>query len=157
MGEKIDIGISYQADLWCVFNIDYDSELIELSSEGTTGNDPHWFATGLQEGETTLYFGIECKKNDMGFYDFTDSRTLSKRIIVEPSSGISEVVNESSLVYVSVSGSTVYVHNKEASELVKVYSIQGSIVTETTENEVHNLANGLYIVSIGGKSFKIKI
>ena len=157
VGEKIDIGISYQADLWCVFNIDYDSELIELSSEGTTGNDPHWFATGLQEGETTLYFGIECKKNDMGFYDFTDSRTLSKRIIVEPSSGISEVVNESSLVYVSVSGSTVYVHNKEASELVKVYSIQGSIVTETTENEVHNLANGLYIVSIGGKSFKIKI
>lgn len=157
VGEKIDLGIIYKADLWCTFNTDYNEELIEISSEGETGNNPHWFATGLKEGETTLYFGIECKKNDMGFYDFTDSRTLSKRIIVEPSSGINEVVNESSLVYVSVSGGKVYVHNKEASELVKVYSIQGSIVTETTENEVHNLANGFYIVSIGGKSFKVKI
>ena len=71
VGEKVDLGIFYQADIWCTFNTDYDEELIELSSEGATSNNPHWFATGLKEGETTLYFGIECRKNDMGFYDFT--------------------------------------------------------------------------------------
>ena len=66
VGEKVDLGINYQADLWCTFNTDYNEELIKLSSEGETGNAPHWFATGLKEGETTLYFGIECKKNDIG-------------------------------------------------------------------------------------------
>ena len=157
VGEKVDLGISYQADLWCIFNTDYDNELIELSSEGATGNDPHWFATGLKEGETTLYFGIECNKNDMGFYDFTDSRTLSKRIIVESSTGINEVTKADSSVYVTVKGRDIHVYNKGSNEYVKVYTIQGAIVYETTEDEVRDLAKGFYIINIGSKSFKIKI
>ena len=157
VGEKVDLGISYQADLWCIFNTDYDKELIELSSEGATGNDPHWFATGLNEGETTLYFGIECKKNDMGFYDFSDSRIMSKQIIVEPSSGINAVTKDDFSVYVNVNGRKVHVYNKGTNELMRVYTIQGTKIYETTEDEVRNLDKGLYLIRIGNKSFKIKI
>lgn len=157
VGEKVDLGISYQADLWCIFNTDYNEDIIELSSEGEIGNNPHWFATGLKEGETTLSFGIECKKNDMGFYDFTNSRTMSKRIIVEPSSGINDISTEDSSVYVTVRGGNVFVHNKPINEFVKIYSVQGTIIYETTEDEVGNLVSGFYIVTIGSKSFKIKL
>lgn len=157
IGEKVDLGISYQADLWCTFNTDYNNELIELSSDRANGNDPHWYATGLKTGETTLYFGIECKKNDMGFYDFTNSSTLSKRIKIETSSGINEVTKDDSSVYVTTNRGKILVHNKDINELVKIYTIDGSIITTTMDNEVCNLANGLYIVTIANKSFKIKI
>lgn len=157
VGEKVDLGISYQADLWCTFNTDYNEELIEISSEGETGNSPHWFATGLKEGETTLYFGIECRKNDMGFYDFTDSRTLSKRIVVEPSTGINEVVGEHSSLSVVVKEGRIHILNKGSKEVVRVFSTQGLLIIETKDNEICNLATGLYIVTIGNKSFKVKI
>lgn len=157
VGEKVDLGITYQADLWCTFSTDYNEELIELSSEGETGNNPHWFATGLKEGETTLYFGIECKKNDMGFYDFTDSRTLSKRIIVEPSSGINGVVGEPSSLSVAVNEGCIHILNKDSKEVVRVFSTQGLLLIETIDNEIYNLASGMYIVTIGNKSFKVKI
>ena len=157
VGEKVDLGITYQADLWCTFSTDYNEELIELSSEGETGNNPHWFATGLKEGETTLYFGIECKKNDMGFYDFTDSRTLSKRIIVEPSSGINGVVGEPSSLSVAVNEGRIHILNKDSKEVVRVFSTQGLLLIETIDNEIYNLASGMYIVTIGNTSFKVKI
>lgn len=157
VGEKVDLGITYQADLWCTFNTDYNEELIELSSEGETGNNPHWFISGLKEGETTLYFGIECKKNDMGFYDFTDSRTLSKRIVVEPSAGINGVADEHSSLSVAVSDGRIHILNKNSKEVVRVFSTQGLLLIETMDNEIYDLATGLYIVTIGNKSFKVKI
>lgn len=157
VGEKVDLGITYQADLWCTFNTDYNEELIELSSEGETGNNPHWFVTGLKEGETTLYFGIECKENDMGFYDFTDSRTLSKRIVVEPSAGINGVADEHSSLSVAVSEGRIHILNKGSKEVVRVFSTQGLLLIETMDNEIYNLATGLYIVAIGNKSFKVRI
>lgn len=157
VGEKVDLGITYQADLWCTFNTYYNEELIEISSEGETGNNPHWFATGLKEGETTLYFEIKCRKNDMGFYDFTDSRTLSKRIIVEPTNGINGVVGEHSSLSVAVNEGRIDILNKGSKEVVRVFSTQGLLIIETMDNEICNLATGLYIVTIGNKSFKVKI
>lgn len=157
VGEKVDLGITYQADLWCTFNTDYNEELIKISSEGETGNNPHWFVTGLKEGETTLYFGIECKKNDMGFYDFTDSRTLSKRIAVGPSAGINGVVGEHSSLSVAVNEGRLHILNKDSKEVVRVFSTQGLLLIETKDNEIYNLETGLYIVTIGDKSFKVKI
>lgn len=157
IGEKVDLGITYQADLWCTFNTDYNEELIEISSEGEVSNNPHWFATGLKEGETTLYFGIECSKNEMGFYDFTDSRTLSKRIVVEPSAGINEVVGEHSSLSVVVNEGRIHILNNGSKEVVRVFSMQGLLIIETMDNEICNLATGLYIVTIGNKSFKVKI
>ena len=157
VGEKVDLGITYQADLWCTFNTDYDEELIELSSEGKSGNNPHWFATGLKEGQTTLYFGIECKKNDMGFYDFTDSRTLYKRIVVEPSAGINGVVSDENATSIITKEGSIHILNKSPEAIARVYTIQGNMIAETTDNVVSNLQSGLYILTVGPKSFKVSV
>ena len=77
-------------------------------------------------------------------------------VYVENTSSV-ETITDDSLVHVTVSGGHIHVHNKATNAIVVVYSIQGSIVTETTKNEVRNLANGFYMLTIGGKSFKIKI
>lgn len=157
VGEKIDLGISYQADLWCTFQTEYDDEIISLSSENETGNNPHWYATGLKVGETIINFGIKCNKNDMGFYDFTDSKTLYKRIVVEPLDGINEVNSDETSVSVTVNGKAIYVINKEADTIVKVFSVQGAKIAETCDNYVDNLESGIYIVAVGNKTFKVKI
>lgn len=157
VGEKVDLGIFYQADIWCTFNTDYDEELIELSSEGATSNNPHWFATGLKEGETTLYFGIECRKNDMGFYDFTDSRILSKRIKVEPSSGIEGVIADKDSISVRVQNGTILILNKAADSIVRVFTLHGVLLKETKEQEISDINRGIHIVMVGNHSFKVVI
>lgn len=157
VGEKVDLGITYQADLWCTINPDYDEEIISLSSEEETGNNPHWFATGLKEGETTLYFGIECGKNEMGFYDFSDSQTLSKRIVVEKSSGIETVTNDENSTSILTKEGSIHILNKEPDVVVRVYTINGNMIAETSEKVVCNLPSGFYIVMVGSKSFKVAI
>lgn len=157
VGETVDLGISYQADIWCTFNTEYDKDMIELSSDGANENNPHWYVTGIKEGETTLSFGIVCRKNDMGFYDFTDSRTLSKRIKVDPMSGIEDVVNDENAASVNVRGGSIYVSNKPQNGVVRVFNLQGIMLVESEENVIHNLSKGLYIVMVGNKSFKVKI
>lgn len=157
VGETVDLGISYQADLWCTFDTEYDKDMIELSSDGANGNNPHWYVTGIKEGETTLSFGIVCHKNDMGFYDFTDSKTLSKRIKVAPMSGIENVVNDENAASVNVRGGSIYVSNKPQNGVVRVFNLHGVMLVESEENVIHNLSKGLYIVMVGNKSFKVKI
>lgn len=157
VGEKVDLGISYQADLWCKFNKSYDDQLIELTSKGETSNDPHWYATGLKEGETTLYFGIECQKNDMGFYDFSDSRTLSKKIIVSPSAAIDDLSADYDNVSVTTSDGRIIVSNLSGDARVKVYNMQGALVAETSERIIDNLSPDLYIVSAGSKTVKVML
>ncbi len=97
----------------------------------------------------SLYFGIECKKNNMGFYDFTDSRTLSKRIRVEASSGIEGVMSDENPTSVIAKDGSIYILHKDAESVVRVFSIQGTLIAETTEDVVGNLSRGLYIVTVG--------
>lgn len=155
VGERVELGISYQANLWCLFNTSYDEELISLESYGETGRNPHWYAVGLKEGETTLYFGIECRKNDMGFYDFSDSRTLSKRIKVIPSTGIEKVISGNDKITISVSNGNITVSNKPEDVVCRVFTINGTMVTETKDDVIGNLSKGMYIVKVGEKSSKI--
>ena len=157
VGEKVDLGITYQADLWCTFNTDYNEEFIELSSEGETGNNPHWFAKGLKEGETTLYFGIECQKNDMGFYDFTDSRTLSKKIKIKASAGLEDVVADSDSISVMAQNGSVLILNKDDDSVVRVFTLQGVLLQETKESTITGLNDGLYIITVDNHSFKVGI
>lgn len=131
VGEKIELGISYDADLWCDFNTDYDEEVISLSSERATDKDPHWYATGLKEGATTLHFSIECKKNDFGFYDFSNSPTLYKRIVVEgifEEDGVEEIIDASD-------------------KTITVYTLQGVRMNVSRRDELSNLPQGIYIVN----------
>lgn len=156
IGETIDLGISYQADGWCRFHTDYDKELLSLTSEGEWGNTPHWYATGLKEGETTMYFSIECMKNDMGFYNFSYSNTLSKRIkVIDNGSGINDVISDGYDISVHVSDKKIFIDNKPETMIVRIYNLQGLKVTETQSDTIEGLLPDIYIVHVNGRSFKI--
>ena len=157
VGEKIDLGISYQADLWCTFSTTYNKELIELSSEGETGSNPHWFATGLKEGETTLYFGIECRKNDMGFYNFADSVILQRKIKVEASAGLEGIVRDSDSISIMAQNGDILVLNKDDDSIVRVFTLQGVLMRETKDSTITGLNDGLYIITVDNHSFKVGI
>ncbi len=47
------------ANMFCDFQAEYDSEIIELSADSKKSMESHWYAKGLKEGETTLYSGIK--------------------------------------------------------------------------------------------------
>ena len=157
VGEKIDLGIAYWADQWCDFVTDYDNELIELSSYDENGMTPHWYATGLKEGETYMSFRITCDKNDMGFYNFSDSQTVSKRIKVEPSSGIDGVETDNGKISVRTKNGTIFIYNKHENSIVRVFNLQGSLIKETEDPEVKNLSKGIYVVTVEDRSFKVML
>ena len=157
VGETVDLGISYQANIWCKFETDYDSELMTLTSKDVIGKEPHWYVTGVKEGETILTFGINCLKNDMGFYDFTDCEAISKKVIVEPISGIDSAAADSGNLFVTAQNGDITVHNALEKSIVRVFALTGTLITETTDKTIRNLAAGIYIVVVDGKSFKINM
>lgn len=157
VGEKVDLGIAYRADQWCDFVTDYDNELIELSSYDENGMTPHWYATGLKEGETYMSFRITCDKNDMGFYNFSDSQTESKWIKVEPSSGIEGVETDNGNISVRTKNGTIFIYNKPENSIVRVFNLQGSLIKETEDAEVKNLAKGMYVITVEDRSFKVML
>lgn len=159
IGETVDLGISYQADIWCTFDTEYNEDLILLSSNGETGSEPHWFGTGLKEGETILYFSIICNKNDMGFYDFDNSRTLYKKIKVvrNDSGGIDDVQEDQSKIAISSNNGNIIISGKSEDSIVRVFNIQGLLIAESTDSLIRNLHSGIYIVKIGNKTVKINI
>lgn len=154
VGEKVDLGITYQSDLWCEFDTTYNDELIELSSYGAIGNDPHWYATGLNEGETTLYFSISCKKNDMGFYDFSDSSTLSKRIIVNPRASVNGISDSDDITVLS-NNQEILILNKPSSLPVYLFNLQGTLLNSTTADRIQCPDKGIHIVKVGDKVLKV--
>lgn len=157
IGETLDIGITYQADLWCKFNTDFNENIISLSSVAATSNNPHWFVTGLKEGETTLSFSIDCLKNDMGFYNFSGTNTIKKRIIVEPGSGVEGVVADNDSITIKVVNGQIVVNNAPANSTIRIFNIQGILLAETTDSVIDGLTKGIYIVSVGNKSFKVAL
>lgn len=156
VGETIDLGISYHANLYCKFNTNYNKDLISLSSKGTNSNNPHWYVTGKEVGETTLSFSITCLKNELGFYDFFDTPTIPKIIKVSPNGGVDGISDDETNSIVVKDG-TIHIVNKDSKTIVRVFTIQGTKVTETTKEEIRNLSSGLYIVCVGPKSYKVKI
>lgn len=135
-GQTIDLGISYEADMWCTFNTNFDSELISVSYENAQSNTPTWYVTGLKQGETTLYFSIECRKNDQGFYDFKDSSVLSKKIKVVEGAGVENIYDDNALI--------------------SIYSMNGILIKKDCKSEdLKSLSKGIYIIKSGNKSYKI--
>ncbi len=137
IGQTVDLGITYQADLWCSFTTTFDEGYFTLSVKDKTGSDPHWYATGVKEGNTRLYFSIECNKNEMGFYNFSNSNKLSRYIKVVEDSGVEDVIDDQMPV------------------TFMVYNLQGVLVLNTEDAEaVNRLPKGLYIVN--GKKMLIQ-
>lgn len=155
VGNTVDLGISYQADLYCKFNTDYDNEIVKIFSELSEDNTPHWYATGLKEGNTTLSFSIECSKNNWGFYNFSDSRTVSKTITVVASTGINDVTSDG--IKVRPYNGNIVIENKKDNDPCTVYDLQGKRIETTTESVVRNLNKGVYVIVVKGHSYKIAL
>lgn len=155
VGETIDLGISYQADMYSKFNTDYDDGIVEVFSESSTSNDPHWYAKGLKEGSTTMTFGIENIMNHFGSYNFYDSRTVSKTITVVTNTGISDVTSDA--IKVRSYNGNIVIENKGGNEPCAVYDLQGKRIVTTTEPVIRNLNKGVYIVVLKGRSYKIAL
>lgn len=91
-GDTVTLDLSYMADLYCSFVTNYDENIVSLHSENTTTNNPKWTLTGLQEGETKLSFQVVAQyTNEWGNYNFYDSKTITKTIHVNGSTGINNV------------------------------------------------------------------
>lgn len=158
VGETVELDISYLAYIYCQFYIDYDEELVTLNANNQMSNNSQWFVTGLKEGETTVSLSISCLKNDMGFYDFYDSKTVSNRIKVLPadpnSNAVEEIENER--INIRVINNMIYIE-KPADIITYVYDMSGKLIIKTSNSQIENLQRGIYIVRSGNQYKKIII
>lgn len=66
------------------------------------------------------------------------------------------ILNETAIA-VTVEDGTIRILQKDAQAIVRVFDIQGTVIAETTDYVIGNLSNGIYIVTVGEKSYKVKI
>ena len=115
MGEAKELNIAYDADLYSMFNLGFDESVIQVRASNKETNHAKWYVVGLQEGITKLSFNISSRKNDWGFYNFGNSKTITKTIKVINSTGIGQISN-----------------NKDVKEVSR-YSINGQRLTAPTK------------------------
>ena len=101
MGEAKELNIAYDADLYSMFNLGFDESVIQVRASNKETNHAKWYVVGLQEGITKLSFNISSRKNDWGFYNFGNSKTITKTIKVIPSTGIGQISNNNDVKEVS--------------------------------------------------------
>lgn len=129
VGKTIDLGITYNSDMYCTFNANYDKSKIKFENKyDSSSKKSKWCVTGLSEGTTTLTFGITNQKNEWGNYNFNNPSTVSRTIKVAPSSGINEIVNDENTP-------------------IEYYNLQGV--------KVDNPEKGIYIKKQGNKTTKV--
>lgn len=101
MGEAKELNIAYDADLYSMFNLGFDESVIQVRASNKETNHAKWYVVGLQEGITKLSFNVSSRKNDWGFYNFGNSKTITKTIKVITSTGIGQISNNNDVKEVS--------------------------------------------------------
>ena len=155
VGKTVDLGISYNGDMYCTFNADYDKTKIKFVGQFANSNNPKWSVTGLQEGTTVLTFGITNRKNEWGNYNFSTPSTVSRTIKVVASSAV-EDVNYSNIKVYAENGNIV-IEGANDGEKVEIYSVNGQCVYNGTETTIPVATKGMYIVRINGNTFKVML
>lgn len=157
LGETVELDIKYKGDPFCSFNTAYDEELIAVGSEGNITDHAKWTVKGLKLGETRLTFGITSRKNDWGFTNYNDSPVLRRTIRVVPESGINDVVSDGDAVKVSVVAGSIVIDGAAADDIAEVYNLQGRLVATSYDGVIRGLSNGVYIVRVAGRVFKVAL
>ena len=101
IGEAKELNIAYDADLYSMFNVGFEESVIQVRASNKETNHAKWYVVGLQEGITKLSFNISSRKNDWGFYNFGNSKTITKTIKVITSTGIGQISNNNDVKEVS--------------------------------------------------------
>lgn len=73
------------------------------------------------------------------------------------SSIIDGVADNGDSVFISAENGSICVLGKDANKLVRVFTTQGTKIAETCEDMIPNLSHGVYIVTVGTKSFKVSL
>lgn len=76
---------------------------------------------------------------------------------IDMKSAINNVINNNNTISVIASDGTIRVLHKSERDVVRVYTIQGVLIAETSKKEICNLSEGLYIVTVANKSFKVSV
>ena len=74
---------------------------------------------------------------------------------MEISSGLTN--NSISKISMYVFNNCLIISNKDELSVVKIFNLQGVLMRETNESEIHELPSGIYIVTVENQSFKIAI
>lgn len=97
----------------------------------------------VPDGSLQLYKAADCWKKFWNIKGF--------------SSGIENVGRGNGAMSIIAESGSIRVLNKEDGDVVRVYSVSGTKVAETSENMVANLHKGAYIVTIGSKTYKVLV
>ncbi len=77
---------------------------------------------------------------------------------IETYSSVKEdIVKNENVISILPTHRCVRVLNKDKNSIVRVFSIQGTLIKETRDDEINNLPVGLYVVKVGNKSFKVSL
>lgn len=74
-----------------------------------------------------------------------------------PFTGIKNIEYTNSSMDIIAENGSLRVINKDYGNIVRVFDIHGAKITETSDAVVHNLSKGVYIVTVGAKSFKVSV
>lgn len=69
--------------------------------------------------------------------------------------GIESIGPDSNSVSVQATQGNINILNKCENDIVRVYTIQGNLIAETKKEVVRDIPKGLFIVTVGNKSFKV--
>lgn len=71
--------------------------------------------------------------------------------------GIENIEEKSRTVSISAADGSIRVLGKDSNNLIRVFTAQGTKIAETCEDMIPNLSHGVYIVTVGTKSFKVSL
>ena len=104
-------------------------------------------------GFSTLYVPVGAKS----VYEDASQWQDFKNIVESDFAGIDAVAASESSVTLKVENGRIFVMNKPAESAVKVYTTQGRMIAQTCSDEISGLPSGIYIVTVGARSFKVAI
>lgn len=103
--------------------------------------------------------GVEIEHNN-GEIELTNlayTQTLNIVFVTDENSGIEVLSIDNNSVKVGVSGNTINVKGLQSNQIIQVYSTEGVLIKDTKEETFDLPSNGIYILRIGSKVFKLAI
>lgn len=149
--KTISIG-SHVTNIDSSFDLTYASGLESISIFANTPPKTNWdFYNNLlttvkikvPKGTKEAYLNSDSWK---GFWNIEEMNI---------STGVGNIYNYD--LSLKVEDNSILIQNKAETSIVRIYTLQGQLVKETREAEIHGLPRGLYIVTIDSHSFKISI
>ena len=77
--------------------------------------------------------------------------------VVESLSGIESIKSDNDPIFIRTGNRTLFIYNKPETSIVRVFNLQGSLIKETEDSNVKNLAKGMYVITVEDKSFKVML